>query len=107
MTLVYVCFWCEIGMICCKYTINFLFVPHYFSYSINVNNIYLQGACIQMERGAMHQGASTNSKPTQSVYYSVIDTWATMLNDTEKYKSDKSPLRLFCTIEDLVIYTLS
>ncbi|KAL1805132.1 hypothetical protein ACET3Z_028200 [Daucus carota] len=41
-------------------------------------------------------------KPTQSVYYSVIDTWATMLNDTEKYKSDKSPLRLFCTIGDLI-----
>ncbi|WOH09300.1 hypothetical protein DCAR_0728756 [Daucus carota subsp. sativus] len=46
-------------------------------------------------------------KPTQSVYYSVIDTWATMLDDTEKYKSDKSPLRLFCTIGDLVFFPIN
>ncbi|KAL1806202.1 hypothetical protein ACET3Z_029270 [Daucus carota] len=41
-------------------------------------------------------------KPKTSVYYSVIDTWATILNDSEKYKADGSPLRLFCTIGDLI-----
>uniref|UniRef100_A0A164VIV6 Ubiquitin-like protease family profile domain-containing protein n=1 Tax=Daucus carota subsp. sativus TaxID=79200 RepID=A0A164VIV6_DAUCS len=40
-------------------------------------------------------------KPKTSVYYFVIDTWATILNDSEKYKSDESPLKLFCTIGDL------
>ncbi|KAK1379917.1 hypothetical protein POM88_026661 [Heracleum sosnowskyi] len=29
---------------------------------------------------------------------SVIDTWAIILNDNEKYKVDESPMRLFCTI---------
>ncbi|XP_017226284.2 uncharacterized protein LOC108202422 [Daucus carota subsp. sativus] len=29
---------------------------------------------------------------------SVVDTWALILNDAEKFKSDDSPLRLFCTI---------
>ncbi|KAL1803201.1 hypothetical protein ACET3Z_031848 [Daucus carota] len=41
-------------------------------------------------------------KPKTSVYYSVIDTWAKILNDSEKYKADGSPLRLFCTIGDLI-----
>lgn len=45
-------------------------------------------------------------KPKTSIYYSVIDTWATILNDSEKYKLDDSPLRLFCTVGDLVINNL-
>ncbi|KAL1805342.1 hypothetical protein ACET3Z_028410 [Daucus carota] len=40
-------------------------------------------------------------RPKTSVYYSVIDVWATILNETEKYKSDDSPLRFFCTVGDL------
>ncbi|KAK1395917.1 hypothetical protein POM88_005780 [Heracleum sosnowskyi] len=28
----------------------------------------------------------------------VVDTWAIILNDNEKYKADESPMRLFCTI---------
>ncbi|KAL1823980.1 hypothetical protein ACET3Z_010758 [Daucus carota] len=40
-------------------------------------------------------------RPKTSVYYSVIDVWATILNETEKYKSDNSPLRFFCTVGDL------
>lgn len=34
---------------------------------------------------------------------SVVDTWALILNDAEKFKSDDSPLRLFCTIGCVVI----
>nr|XP_017225085.1 PREDICTED: uncharacterized protein LOC108201304 [Daucus carota subsp. sativus] len=36
-----------------------------------------------------------------SLYYSVIDVWVTILNDCEKYKSDESPMRLFCNIGHL------
>ncbi|KAK1400805.1 hypothetical protein POM88_000410 [Heracleum sosnowskyi] len=37
-------------------------------------------------------------KNCTKLYYSVIDTWSTILNDKEKYKADESPMRLFCTI---------
>ena len=33
----------------------------------------------------------------------VVDTWAIVLNDAEKFKSDDSPLRLFFTIGCVVI----
>ncbi|KAL1824262.1 hypothetical protein ACET3Z_011040 [Daucus carota] len=36
-----------------------------------------------------------------SLYYSVIDVWVTILNDCEKYKSEESPMRLFCNIGHL------
>lgn len=42
-------------------------------------------------------------KISTKLYYSVIDTWSTILNDSENYKVDESPMRLFCTIGGLVI----
>ncbi|KAK1380051.1 hypothetical protein POM88_026795 [Heracleum sosnowskyi] len=35
------------------------------------------------------------------LYYSIIDTWSTILNDCENYKADESPMRLFFTIGGL------
>ncbi|KAK1378210.1 hypothetical protein POM88_024954 [Heracleum sosnowskyi] len=40
-------------------------------------------------------------KNCTKLYYSVIDTWSTILNDKENYKADESPMRLFCTIGGL------
>ncbi|KAL1811482.1 hypothetical protein ACET3Z_021547 [Daucus carota] len=37
-------------------------------------------------------------KINSNVATSVIDIWTFILNDGEKYRSDESPLRLFCTI---------
>lgn len=42
-------------------------------------------------------------KINQNLASAVIDTYAIMLNDNEKYKADESPLRLFCTIDCVVI----
>uniref|UniRef100_A0A164YJH4 Ubiquitin-like protease family profile domain-containing protein n=1 Tax=Daucus carota subsp. sativus TaxID=79200 RepID=A0A164YJH4_DAUCS len=44
--------------------------------------------------------------PRTSVYYSVIDSWTTILNDNEKYKSEESPMRLFCTMADLIFFPI-
>ncbi|KAL8093280.1 hypothetical protein AgCh_035244 [Apium graveolens] len=40
-------------------------------------------------------------KNNETVFYLVIDTWSAILNDSENYKSDESPLRLFCSIGGL------
>lgn len=44
-------------------------------------------------------------KLKKSLYYSVIDTWTIILNDNENYKADESPMRFFCPIGSLVIYS--
>ena len=34
-------------------------------------------------------------KAKEKLYYSLVDVWATLLNDREKYKAPESPLRIF------------
>ena len=43
-------------------------------------------------------------KINTNVATSVIDIWTFILNDGEKYRSDESPLRLFCTIGSVVTH---
>lgn len=96
-----VCNWLQHSLNLC---VSFL-IAFFCQKVINYSLIFLRNDIFIWEGLTCIREHMQTLKMKTCLYYSVIDTWSIILNDNENYKADESPLRLFCPVGSLVIFS--